>query len=56
MSLLEEHFREHPEEYEQILMYRKVSEAVEADLQRRRQEKLKVIEECRRELNAKHSV
>lgn len=56
MKLYQEHFKEHPEEYAEIQAIRDRTARIEAIFESRRKEKLKQIEECRRLLNAKHSV
>lgn len=46
-----EHFKEHPEEYLGIAKLKAASRQYEADREKRKKEKLKRIEECRRALN-----
>ena len=51
----EEYKKEHPEELTGLESLKRRSAAIERERKRRRSDKLKRIEECRRILNEKHS-
>ena len=50
VDMYEEHFEEHPEEYEGIKALKTQTRLYEIERQKRREEKLKLIEACREEL------
>lgn len=50
--MFREYFEEHPEEYQGIKDLLDRSEKIELERHIKRQDKLKLIEECRRKLNA----
>ena len=49
-----EHFEEHPEEYEGINAIKLQTKLYEIEREKRRKEKLKKIEECRRILDGEY--